>query len=99
MLFVTNRRILGSRRSEAGREVAFDLADDEPGASVYFCQRTGAGAYTELLSAPFFARLRRSPRQQGLLYFHDFNCQPELPVFPDALRLQRLCDELAPGLV
>jgi esterase/lipase superfamily enzyme len=99
MLFVTNRRILGSRRSEAGREVAFDPADDEPGASVYFCQRTGPGSYTELLSAPFFARLRRSPRRQVLLYLHGYNCQPEAPVFPDALRLQRLCDELAPGLV
>jgi esterase/lipase superfamily enzyme len=99
MLFVTNRRVLGSRRSEAGREIAFDPADNEPGASVYFCQRTGPGAYTEILSAPFLGRLRRSPRQQTLLYLHGFNCQPEASVLPDAERLQRLCDELAPGLI
>ena len=55
--------------------------------------------YVELLSAPFFSRLRRSPRQQILFFLHGYNCQPELPVFPDAERLQRLCDALAPGLV
>lgn len=99
MLFVTNRRVLGGRRSQAGRDIAFDLADGEPGASVYFCHRAGPGSYTEVLSAPFFGRLRRSPARQLLLYLHGYNCQPEAPVLPDAERLQRLCDELSPGLV
>lgn len=99
MLFVTNRRILGSRRSEAGRAIAFDPTDDEPGASVYFCERTGPGAYTELLSAPFLGRLRRGPARQILLFAHGFNCQPEASVFPAAERLQTLCEALCPGLV
>ena len=99
MLFVTNRRILGSRRSEAGREIRFDLDDNEPGTSLFFCERKAPGHYVELLSAPFFSRLRRSPRQQILFFLHGYNCQPELPVFPDAQRLQQLCDALAPDLV
>lgn len=99
MLFVTNRRVLGSRRSQAGREIRLDLDDNEPGSSLFFCERRAPGRYVELLSAPFFSRLRRSPRQQLLLFLHGFNCQPEQPAFPDALRLQASCDLLAPGLV
>jgi hypothetical protein len=68
MLFITNRRFVNGRRSEAGREVTFDLDDNEPGCSVYFCERTAPGQYRELLSGPFFGRLRRSERQQILLY-------------------------------
>ncbi len=96
MLFITNRRVLGSRRSQVGREIRFDLDDNEPGTSVFFCERKAPGEYVELLSAPFFSRLRRSSRQQILLFLHGYNCQPELPAFPDA---ERLCDALAPGLV
>ena len=48
---------------------------------------------------PFFSRLRRSVRRQVLFFVHGFNCQPEARVFPDALRLQALCDALAPDLV
>ena len=32
MLFVTNRRIEGSRRSQPGRSIAFAQGDQEPGA-------------------------------------------------------------------
>jgi len=99
MLFVTNRRIEGSRRSEAGRSVAFAKGDPEPGASLYFCQRLGPEQYVELTAAPFFSRLRRSPRRQILFFLHGFSCQPESRVFPDALQLQALCDALDPGLV
>ena len=99
MLFVTNRRIEGSRRSEAGRSVAFAKGDPEPGASLYFCQRLGPEQYVELTAAPFFSRLRRSRRRQLLFYVHGFSCQPESRVFPDALQLQALCDALDPGLV
>ena len=48
---------------------------------------------------PFFGRLRRSTRQQVLFFVHGYNCQPERRIFPDALRLQGLCDALAPDLV
>ena len=99
MLFVTNRRLLDGRRSEEGRAVTFDPADGEPGVSVYFCERTAPGSYTEVLSAPFLDRLRRGPARQVLLFAHGFNCQPEASIFPAALRLQALCDGLCPGLL
>lgn len=99
MLFVTNRRLNEGRRSAAGRAVSFDLADSEPGASLYFCRRLAAGAYEEILAAPFFGRLRRSPHQQILLVAHGFDCQPERDIFPRAVELQGLCDQLAPDLV
>ena len=99
MLFVTNRRIDGARRSEAGRSITFAKGDPEPGASLYFCQRLGAEHYVELTAAPFFSRLRRSTRRQVLFFVHGFSCQPEARVFPDALRLQALCDAIDPGLV
>jgi esterase/lipase superfamily enzyme len=98
MLFVTNRRIEGSRRSQPGRSIAFARDDQEPGASLYFCQRHGPGRYVELTALPFFSRLRRSRHRQLLFYVHGFSCQPEARVFPDALRLQALCDALEPGL-
>lgn len=99
MLFLTNRRVEGGRRSEVGRAIRFAPADPEPGVSLYFCQRLAPERYVELTAAPFFARLRRSPRRQVLFYVHGFNCQPEAGVFPDAERLQGLCDQLAPGLL
>lgn len=99
MLFVTNRRLNEGRRSSAGRTVTFDLSDSEPCASLYFCQRRAPGLYEELLAAPFLGRLRRSPRQQILLLAHGFNCQPEKEIFPHAVELQGLCDQLAPGLI
>lgn len=99
MLFVTNRRVEGGRRSEPGRAIRFAAADPEPGVSLHFCQRLGPDRYVELTAAPFFGRLRRSPRQQLLFLVHGFNSQPERQVFPAAERLQLLADELAPGLV
>ena len=98
MLFVTNRRIEGSRRSQAGRNVTFAVGDQEPGVSLFFCQRLAQDRYVELTAMPFFARLRRSPRRQVLFFIHGFNCQPEAQVFPAAEQLQALCDQLDPGL-
>ena len=99
MLFVTNRRIEGSRRSQPGRGIAFAQGDQEPGASLFFCQRLGPDQYVELTAVPFFSRLRRSRHRQLLFYVHGFSCQPEARVFPDAQRLQALCDALDPELV
>jgi esterase/lipase superfamily enzyme len=99
MLFITNRRIEGSRRSQAGRAIEFAPGDNEPGASLFFCQRQGPDQYQELTALLFFGRLRRSVRRQVLFFVHGFNCQPEASVFPEALKLQSLCDALAPDLV
>ena len=98
MLFITNRRIEGSRRSQPGRGITFAQDDQEPGASLFFCHRLGPDQYVELTALPFFSRLRRSRYRQLLFYVHGFNCQPEARVFPDAQRLQSLCDALDPDL-
>ena len=99
MLFITNRRIEGSRRSQPGRQITFAASDNEPGASLFFCQRQGPEQYLELTAMPFFARLRRSVRRQVLFYVHGFNCQPEVRIVPDAERLQVWGDRRAPDLV
>lgn len=99
MLFITNRRLVEGTRSRVGRSVRFDLADNQPLPSLFFCRRLGPDAYEELTAPLFLSRLRRSGRGQVLLYLHGFNCLPEPRVFPDAARLQELCDLLAPGLV
>lgn len=98
MLFVTNRRIEGSRRSQPGRGITFAQGDQEPGASLFFCQRLGPERYVELTAVPFFSRLRRGQHRQLLFYVHGFGCQPEARIFPDAARLQALCDALDPDL-
>ena len=98
MLFVTNRRIEGSRRSQPGRGITFASGDQEPGVSLFFCQRLGPEQYVELTAMPFFSRLRRSRHRQLLFYIHGFSCQPEARIFPDAARLQALCDALDPEL-
>jgi esterase/lipase superfamily enzyme len=99
MQFVTNRRLREGRRSAAGRLVTFDLDDNEPGVSLFFCERAGPGRYLELLAVPFLDRLKAAPEQQILLFLHGYNCLPEAGAFPAAERLQGLCDRLAPGLV
>ncbi len=99
MLFITNRRLVEGPRSTACRQVSFDLADNEPSASLFFCQRTGKDSYEELTAPVMLGRLRRTPRRQILLFIHGFNALPEPAVFPDAELLQALCDQVAPDLL
>ncbi|GBD43361.1 hypothetical protein HRbin40_00834 [bacterium HR40] len=94
MLFLTNRALVEGPRSQPGRRVHFDLADNEPRASLFFCERRGPGDVIELGAAAWFDRLRRSPRRQVLLFVHGFNVQPEPSAFPTALRLQSGLDRL-----
>lgn len=98
MLFITNRRFLEGARSQAGRMVEFDLIDNEPGASVFFCRRHEAGAYEEVTSRPFFDRLRQSEHQQILFFVHGYNSLPE-QAFASAQLLQAGCDKLSPKLI
>jgi esterase/lipase superfamily enzyme len=94
VLFVTNRALAEGPRSAPGRRVHFDLADNEPRASLFFCERFAENHYVELGARSFFARLRQSPRRQVLLFVHGFNVQPEGSAFPTALRLQAGLDRL-----
>lgn len=94
MLFVTNRALAEGPRSQPGRRVHFDLADNEPRASLFFCERRGQQDHVELGARAWFERLRQSPRRQVLLFVHGFNVQPETAAFPMALRLQAGLDRL-----
>jgi len=93
MLFITNRSFKEGKGSEEGRKVTFDLSENEPSASVYFCERTKKGGYKELMSSKFFDKLRKAPHKQVLLYIHGFNNMPEDHIFPRAETLQKLCDK------
>jgi esterase/lipase superfamily enzyme len=99
MLFLTNHRLLEGPGSRAGRRVTFDCGDTEPSSSLFFCRRNEDGSAEELLAGPFLDALRASGRRQILLFLHGFNCEPDADVLPEGLELQRLCDELSPGLV
>ena len=100
MLFVTNRRIEGSRRSEAGRTICFAPGDP------------GAWRLPLFLSAARPRPVCRADRHPVLLdgcggRRGGRSCSssmasaasPRSAVFPDALQLQTLCDALEPGLV
>jgi esterase/lipase superfamily enzyme len=90
MLFITNRVLNEGPESQAGRSVSFDLSDTNALQSVFFCERTGTGQYKELLSIPFFEKLRSSLNKQILLYIHGFNNLPEDRAFQQAEILQQL---------
>ncbi len=77
MLFITNRHFNEGKKSIADRKVTFDLKDNEPSISVFFCERKGVGKYVELMSAGFFQKLRSKKCKQILLYIHGFNNFPE----------------------
>jgi esterase/lipase superfamily enzyme len=91
MLFITNRFPSQSIRTRVGRNFSFDLDNNAPGNSVFFCERATGGAITEIGSQGFLQQLRRCDTRQILLYIHGFGNLPE-DVFAQALQLQRLCD-------
>jgi esterase/lipase superfamily enzyme len=77
MLFITNRHLNEGKESVEDRSVTFNMEDNEPAVSVFFCERKGNGKYVELMSARFFEKLRRMKCKQILLYIHGFNNFPE----------------------
>lgn len=93
MLFITNRTIRENAKSEAGRTITFDLDNTTAGQSLYFCERTAPGKYTELTSVPFFQSLRDSEVEQILIFIHGFNNLPENAIFQRAEKLQQLLDK------
>ena len=99
MLFVTNRAINGPLTLQVGRQITFDLANNQSGQSIYFCRRNGPGNYTELGSTNLLEELRVKPAEQILVYIHGFNNQPEDDIFPRATVLQELFDAQQANLV
>ena len=101
MLFVTNRTPKQSAKSKLNRKLSFDNQNTAVSQYLYFCERTAANEYTEIKSEGFFHRLKTlsCSNTQILFYIHGFNNTMEREIFPNAVTLQRLCDEYQPNLV
>ncbi len=91
MLFVTNRIPTGSIQSKVGRKFEFNLKNNAPSNSVFFCRRGDDGSITEVGGLNLLSELKASPYRQVLLYIHGFSNLPN-DVFEAALELQELCD-------
>lgn len=91
MFFITNRAPRQTLRSRANRKFDFDLNDNAPGNSLFFCERTGPKSYVEITSLPFFGKIKESPYRQVLFFIHGFSTLPE-PAFEIAEELQALSD-------
>ena len=91
MLFVTNRFPKGSIRTRVGRSFSFDLNNNAPSNSIFFCRRDADGTITEVGGLNFMSELKDSPYRQMLLYIHGYSNMPE-DVFKAAIEFQQLCD-------
>ena len=100
MLFITNRTPKQSARTRINRKISFPESNNHVSQSVYYCRRDGdGGAYVEIGSKQFMASIKTSEYKQVLFYFHGFSNLPEPHIFPRALKMQALFDDLAPGLI
>ena len=91
MLFITNRFPKGSIRTRVGRSFSFDLNNNAPSNSMFFCRRNPDGKTIEVGGLNFMSELKTSPYRQLLLYVHGYSNMPE-DVFKAAIEFQQLCD-------
>jgi esterase/lipase superfamily enzyme len=98
MLFITNRFPTQSIRARKGRRFTFDLDNNAPSNSVFYCEKGEDEHHTEITSKELLRRVRDSDCRQILLYLHGFNNLPD-DVFQTTAELQRLCDQAKPGEV
>ena len=99
MLFITNREPKGSIRTKKGRSYKFDLNQNSPSNSVYYCERLGEEDYIELGSDGLMSKLKKSNAQQILLFIHGFSNLPEPDIFPRVEQLQKYFDEKEPNMI
>lgn len=92
MLFITNRFPRQSIKTRISREFDFDLKNNAPSNSVFFCRRLGKEKYEEAGGANLMSELKASPYRQLLVYIHGFSNLPEA-VFEGASEFQALCDK------
>ncbi|MEM1352652.1 MAG: alpha/beta hydrolase [Pseudomonadota bacterium] len=92
MLFITNRFPKQSIRTRKGRKFTFDLSDNAPSNSVFFCKKGSGEDHKEIGSEAFLEDLKKSDYRQILLYVHGFNNLPDY-IFQQAQDLQDLCDK------
>lgn len=95
MLFVTNRRPLKTDDNS----FKFDLTDNSPSNSVYFCDKRASGKRFEIGSVDFLDRLKTSKAKQILFMVHGFANMPNEDIFPRADELQDLFNEYEQDLV
>ncbi|WP_319586429.1 alpha/beta hydrolase [uncultured Desulfobulbus sp.] len=91
MLFITNRFPKQSIQSRAGRVFDFDLRNNAPSNSVFFCRREEDGTTTEVGGLKFMSELKQSSYRQLLLYIHGYSNLPA-DVFNGATEFQQLCN-------
>lgn len=91
MLFITNRFPTQSIKSKVGRRFDFDLKNNAPSNSVFYCNRKEHGSYEEVGGFNLMSALKASPYRQLLIYIHGFSNLPEA-VFAGATEFQQLCD-------
>ena len=96
MLFVTNRFPRQSIRSRNGRKFNFDLKNNAPSNSVFFCEKGEDGDHTEIGSLEFLRRLKDCSHRQVLVFIHGFNTLPD-DVFAMTEELQALCCHIPEG--
>ena len=99
MFFITNRQFKEDPRTSIGRQVTFDLNNNQVSQSVYFCERKGLNEYIELGNDAFLTQLQSSPYKEVLFYIHGFNCLPEETIFNYTYILQSLFDQKEKNLV
>ncbi len=92
MLFVTNRFPTQSIRSRNGRKFNFDLKNNAPSNSVFFCVKGKGEDHKEIGSLELLKRVKEAKHRQVLLYVHGFNNLPE-HIFRKTKELQKLCDD------
>ncbi|WP_233494689.1 alpha/beta hydrolase [Ruegeria sp. A3M17] len=95
MLFITNRFPTQSIRTRKGRRFTFDLDNNAPSNSVFYCEKSEDEHHTEITSKELLRRVRDNNCRQILLYLHGFNNLPD-DVFETTAELQRLCDQAKP---
>jgi esterase/lipase superfamily enzyme len=91
MLFITNRFPKGSLKTRINRNFQFDLKNNAPSNSIFFCRRNPDGTLTEVGNKAMLLELKTSPYRQMLLYIHGFSNLPDA-VFAAAAEFQQLCD-------
>ncbi|MGZ8947093.1 MAG: alpha/beta hydrolase [Methylococcaceae bacterium] len=96
MLFVTNRFPKGSIQTRVGRKFEFDLKNNAPSNSIFFCRIDENAAITEVGGLNFLSELKKSEYRQILLYIHGFSNLPDA-VFDAAAELQNFCNTKSPN--
>lgn len=91
MLFIANRLPKGSIKTKTGRRFEFDLKNNAPCNSLFFCRRNVGGSNSEVGGMDFLSELKNSDYRQVLIYIHGFSNLPN-DVFEAAFEFQGLCD-------